>query len=85
MLQLTHQKRQSERRKKIGLWHWQLDTRNEVTNANKALEENLSSLSNLDGVESTFSVSGFTGKGWSFNTERDTERCSANLGVLPYM
>ena len=71
--------------KKIGLWHWQSDTRKEVTNANEALEENLSSLSNTDGVESTFSVSGFTGKGWSFNTERGTERCSTNLEVLPYM
>jgi hypothetical protein len=36
------------------LWHWQSDTRKEVTNANEALEENLSSLSNTDGVESTF-------------------------------
>ncbi len=40
--------------KKIGLWHWQSDTRKEVANANEALEENSSSLSNTDGVESTF-------------------------------
>ncbi len=54
-------------------------------NANKAFEENLTSLSNLDCVESTFSVSGFTGMGWSFNTERDTAGCSTNVKVLPNM
>ena len=60
MLQLTHQKLSWREEKKIGLCHWQSDTRNEVTKANEALEENLSSLSNLGGVESTFATSRYT-------------------------
>jgi hypothetical protein len=62
--------------KKIGLWHWQLDTTNEVTKANEALEENLSSLSNPDGVESTFATSRYTKPGTRNTSQGD---CSVHL------